>query len=283
MSFRTIPFFITTHGLTWAFWIPLAILQWPANDFPGFLLLLLGGLGVPVAAVLFVSGSRNRAYIREYWTRIIDPRRISPGWWAGILLLPLLVTLSGVLIGSLLTGQALRIDALVDAQVIAGITLFYVMVMLLAPLLEEVAWRGYGQDSIQSSFGLATASLVLGLLWWVWHLPLFFMADTYQSGLGVFTVPFWEFLVSVVATAFVMTWIFNSTRGSILAAILYHFVLNVASEVFLMDLAADLARAGVQVALAAFVYLALSRTGRFRMTPWKPRAVQGPAAARFSE
>jgi len=159
-------------------------------------------------------------------------------------------------------------------DVVRSITVFHVLLMLVAPIVEEVAWRGYGQDGLQSRFGLASTSLLLGLLWWSWHLPLFFMADTYQSGLGLLTIGFLEFFVWCVATAFVMTWIFNETRGSILAAIVYHFMLNLANETLRTSTTADLVSSATQIAVAVAVFAVLPRMRRPRryrgVTRWLP-------------
>ncbi len=272
--YRMLSFFLATHGLTWVFFIPFAVLQWSVNDFPRNLLFFAGGLGPLVAALLFVRGTRDATYMREYAARIISFGRISGRWWSAILLLPPAVTLSGIVIAAVLTGGSLQPDNLLNISTIRNVTVFYILLMLLAPLIEEIAWRGYGQDALHSRFGLAATSLILGVLWWSWHLPLFFMADTYQSGLGLLTVQSLEFLVWCVATAFVMTWIYHGTTGSILAAIVYHFMLNVANELLLTDAAAEIARSAIQIALALVLILVLPRLkrddGTRRVEMWRP-------------
>lgn len=261
MYFRPFRFFLATHGITWLFFIPFAALQWSTGQYPQNLLFAAGGLGPLVATIIMVRGSGDRTYVREYLSRILSPWRISVRWWCVILLLPFAVTMSGIILAAAFTGAPVRFAGLINTDTIARISVFYVLLMLLAPVLEEVAWRGYGQDALQSRFGLATASLILGMLWWGWHLPLFFMADTYQSQLGLFTAQSVEFLVWCIAATFIMTWIYNGTHGSILAAIVLHFTMNLSNELLLTTLPAEIARSVILAALAVFLFVILPRLG----------------------
>jgi len=259
MRFRAAPFFLLVLGWTWACHIPFALAGWSVNDFPQSALILLGGLGPPVGAAVFIVRRHNPAYAQEYLARLTSFRRVSARRWLAAVGLPFLVVIGGVLLAGLLPRGAGWPLVRLDMDVVAGITPFYVLLMLLAPILEEVAWRGYGQDALQSRFRPVTASLILGFIWWLWHLPLFFMADTYQSSLGVGTPAFWDFAVWTVATTFVMTWLYNGTSGSVLAAVVYHFVLNLANEMVATGYAADFARTSVQVALGLFLVVLLPR------------------------
>jgi membrane protease YdiL (CAAX protease family) len=274
MRFRTAPFFLLLLGWTWAFHIPLAAMQRPASQFPYSLLFLLGGLGPPAAASIFVLLTRDVRYVRQYVSRIVSLRRAPLRLWPAVVGLPFLVVTAGTLLGNAVSGAGAGTPPRLDPAFAAGITPFYLLLMLLAPLLEEVAWRGYGQDALQSRFGPVRTSLVLGLVWWLWHLPLFLMTGTYQSSLSVGTAAFWDFAVFTVASTFVMTWLFNVTRGSILAAIVYHLMLNLANEVLLTGAAGDFGRSAVQVALALFLLVLLPRLHRggavTRSSLWRP-------------
>ncbi len=274
MRFRVIQFFVTTIGLTWLSFIPFATLQWSAGEFPKNLLFAAGGLGPLTASFIMVRSSGDRGYMREYLSRIFSPRRIPPGWWCAIVLLPPAVTSAGILLGTVLTGSRVTSASLLNMDIVARITPFYILLMLLAPIFEEIAWRGYGLDSLQSRFRPAAASLILAFVWWGWHLPLFFMADTYQSQLGLFTTQSLEFLVWLVAATFIMTWIYNGTSGSILAAIIFHFVMNLSNELLVTTLAAEIARSGILVALAVFIFAILPRVRRGPHTAvdrvWRP-------------
>jgi membrane protease YdiL (CAAX protease family) len=104
--------------------------------------------------------------------------------------------------------------------------------MVYGPIPEELGWRGYALDRLQRKWNALASSLVLGVIWAVWHLPIFFIRGTLLSEV----VPLWstQFWVSmgpgILALAVVMTWIYNNTQRSILGAILFHFMMNFTLE-----------------------------------------------------
>ena len=87
--------------------------------------------------------------------------------------------------------------------------------------LEEFGWRGYALGRLQRGRSALVASLILGLLWGLWHLPLHFISGTTQA-----TIPIWQFVIQTMVLSVLYTWLFNSTRGSLLIAILFHTIGN---------------------------------------------------------
>ncbi|WP_243637817.1 CPBP family intramembrane glutamic endopeptidase [Natrarchaeobius oligotrophus] len=101
----------------------------------------------------------------------------------------------------------------------------------LPPLLEELGWRGYALDRLQLNWSALTASLILGVVWSVWHLPLFFIEGSFQhDSIGFGTAGFWLFTVGIVALSPVFTWVYNHTARSILVVILLHGWINFTAE-----------------------------------------------------
>lgn len=92
--------------------------------------------------------------------------------------------------------------------------------LLLGPM-EEFGWRGVALPLLQRRFRPIAADLILSSLWAIWHVPAFFMSGTPQSEWS-----FPAFFVGVVAISFVLTPLFNASRGSILIPALYHFQMN---------------------------------------------------------
>ncbi|MCS7247698.1 MAG: CPBP family intramembrane metalloprotease [Anaerolineales bacterium] len=88
--------------------------------------------------------------------------------------------------------------------------------ILISGLGEETGWRGFALPRLQARYSARDASLILGLLWAGWHAPAFF----YNYELSLFSVL--AFVVSIVAGAMVLTWLYNSTGGSVFATILWH-------------------------------------------------------------
>ena len=97
--------------------------------------------------------------------------------------------------------------------------------LLLGPMGEEFGWRGLALPLLQRRFAPFWASLILGVVWALWHAPAFVMSGTPQSAWS-----FGPFFLGLIAITVIMTPLFNASRGSLLIAILYH--LNIMNPIF---------------------------------------------------
>ena len=97
--------------------------------------------------------------------------------------------------------------------------------LLLGPMGEEFGWRGLFLPLLQRRFSPFWASLILGVVWAIWHAPAFLMSGTPQSAWS-----FGPFFIGLVAITVIMTPLFNASRGSLLIAILYH--LHIMNPIF---------------------------------------------------
>jgi len=86
---------------------------------------------------------------------------------------------------------------------------------------EEIGWRGYLLPRLTMRVGLPVASLIVGVVWACWHLPLFFVAGADTSG-----QPFAPYLLSVTALSVAMAWLYWRTDGSLLLTMLMHAAVN---------------------------------------------------------
>ncbi|MEF8840711.1 MAG: CPBP family intramembrane glutamic endopeptidase [Haloarculaceae archaeon] len=248
---RVRAYFLLAYGVSWAGWGSLALLGWDPFGFPGVLLFAVGGVGPAVAGVGLVLRA-PLAYRREYRRRLIDPSRIGARWLAVVLLLPLAVTL--VAFGGLaLVGEPSGFEPpslLGDPGSLLSVLAF---TLVFGPLPEELGWRGYVLDGLLSRHGALAASLLLGVAWWLWHLPLFLLPGTYQAGLGVGTPAFWLFGYFLVLYSVLYTWVHANTRRSTLAAVLFHFAINATGELLRTTLATDLVAAVALLVIVAGV------------------------------
>jgi CAAX protease family protein len=97
--------------------------------------------------------------------------------------------------------------------------------LLLGPMGEEFGWRGLALPLLQRRFSPFWASIILGVVWAVWHAPAFALSGTPQSAWS-----FGPFFLGLIAITIIMTPLFNAARGSLLIAILYH--LNIMNPIF---------------------------------------------------
>jgi len=226
-------YFGLTLAVSWGCWIPAGLSRGDVMSFPLNLLMFAGGVGPLVVALALVGQEQSRDRWRDYVVRAIDIRRIAGRWQAVIWLLVPALNLGAVVLALLLFGSAPRWDTLFGFAA-APLTFvpFALGVLVFGPIPEELGWRGYALDGLQARYSALVASLILGCVWALWHLPLFFMQGTFQSGqIGLGLTGFIAYNASIIASAVLYTWVYNNARRSTLSAILLHFVVNLSGEV----------------------------------------------------
>lgn len=227
-------FVALTFGISWLLWLPSVLRSTGVVDLPEMvgLLGMLAVLGPTVAAFVLVgrqSGRAGRAaLLRRALVTGFDRR-----WWVPtLLLLPVVGVLTVAVVSA--AGQS-RDDWTVPA--IGTVLVTIVTVLVVGGGLEEFGWRGYALDRLQNGRNALTASLVLGLIWGSWHLPLFFIDGTVQE-----TIPAWQFIVQQMLLAVLYTWLYNNTSGSLLVAIVFHTVGNASAALLPTFFASALGR-----------------------------------------
>ena len=248
-------FLLLVVSMTWVFWVPATQLTADFQPWISRVLLVLGGV-MPLAVTLLVVGrTMARSNREDFWARVVDGRRISPAWWAVLLLMVPVVTalaaILDVLTGS--TGSGLGEPAIRAATQPLTLVPFFLVTLLFGPLPEEIAWRGYALDRMLNMQSALAASIWIGVVWAVWHLPLFWIADTYQHQLGPGSVAFWLYLAEMLPRSIIMTWIFVNTSRSTLAMILFHFLVNAVGELFELSMQVEVFRAALWLAAAVVV------------------------------
>jgi membrane protease YdiL (CAAX protease family) len=227
-------FFPLALGLSWLFWIPLALWGGAPMQFPFVILMTLGGLGPALAEILLIFGFGTRAQQRDYWRRIFDLTRIDPGWLVVTILLFPILNAVALLLNAAMGGAwpAFETAGRLWAQPLTLVP--YVLFMFVfGPLPEELGWSGYALDAVQSKWSALTSSLIIGGVWAIWHLPLFFVAGTFQhTQIGFGTATFWWYILPTLPISVLDTWIYNNTHRSTLAAALLHFMVNLSGELF---------------------------------------------------
>ncbi|VVB67052.1 CAAX prenyl protease 2 [uncultured archaeon] len=223
-------YFAVAYGVTWLIEIALALLGIDMKAASGPVLLSLAAAGPAIAAIGLTCLTQDKMGRRDYWQRIIDIRRISAGWYLVIFLIfPALFGLAALL--DVLSGGS---GATLGKQVgqFFAIPFYLIITLFLAPFFEELGWRGYALDRLQLRWNALVSSLILGIAWALWHLPIFFIKGTYQYGLGVGSFAFWTYMISIVPLTLFFTWIFNNNNRSTLSAILLHIMANNTGEMF---------------------------------------------------
>jgi len=215
-------YFAVAYGWTWTFWILAARLGISLNTTSGVGLLMLGLCGPAIAGIGLTYLTQDKMGRRDYWQRVIDPRRISIRWYLVIFLVFPAISVLAALLDAISGGSGATWGGAVEQLTIIPtlITLFF------PAFMEELGWRGYVLDRLQSRWSALVSGLILGILWAFWHTPLFFFKDSIQYKMGFGSLGFWTFMVGTVCVAIYLTWIFNNTYRSTLSAILWHALAN---------------------------------------------------------
>lgn len=210
-------YFALTFTWSWTCWLLAPVVN-DDSSFVGRALFFLGGFGPSLAALTVVSMSSGRAGLRTWLTGCLQWRGRS-GWMTLACLAPLAVLTLAAAIHMALGGVLPPSRAV--GHVALLIANFGLVFLVGGPLGEEFGWRGYALPAMQLHVGWRSASLVLGVIWGVWHLPLFFVAGSSQNQGSIAA-----FFVLIVATSVFYTWLFNRSAGSVVPVLLLHTASN---------------------------------------------------------
>ena len=189
----------------------------------GAVLVFLALSAPSVIAIIFVYLSLNQKGQQDYWQRIIDYKRISFGWYCIILLtVPAISTLAAFLNGYW-SSSSFFCNRLPSIGLL-------ILIILLVPILEELGWRGYILDRLQEKYSALTSSLILGVMWYFWHFPAFFLPGSLFSVMPIGSITFWLFTVNLIALSVCFSWIYNNTNRSTLGAILFHMSIEFSAD-----------------------------------------------------
>ena len=128
-------------------------------------------------------------------------------------------------------------------------------ILLVAPLVEELAWHSYGTDCLRSKFNLLKTSLLFGLIWGVWHLPLTFIKDYYHSNLvetGLLYTA--NFFLSLFPFVLIMNWLYYKTNRNITITIILHISAGYFNELFATAPMSKVIQTGLLTLLAAHLF-----------------------------
>jgi len=239
-------FFLLTYAVMWTCFISVAAVPIPAGTPLGRGLLLLGAFAPSLVALSITAWDEGSTGVRALLRRVLQWRvaarfyLFAVGYMAAIKLIVALVH-------RLATGAWPRF----------GTVPWYVILLAIAfstPFQagEEIGWRGYALPRLATRFGLARASILLGLIWAFWHLPQFFIreGDTYGQS-------FFVFVLQVVALSVAFAWLWARTGGSLLLPMLLHSAVNNSKDIVPSATPGAMNTFGLSASLVAWLTVAL--------------------------
>lgn len=225
-------FIVLSYLLTWFYIIPKALYSreiTPLNIHPYFE--ILAAFGPALAALILVYVKSRKVGVQGLLSRILI-WKVDLKWYFVALFLQPIIWLSALYIHVLLGGELpifsnipvfeyLNLSNIINPIYLAILIIlaFFVQVVLL--LGEEIGWRGFMLPKMLSITNWINSSLILGVIWTIWHIPLFYIIGSTQSNISLSL-----YSIDLIASTFLFTWIYFHTKGSILIAGLFHASIN---------------------------------------------------------
>jgi membrane protease YdiL (CAAX protease family) len=210
-------FFGLTMAISWGLWWPIA-----GGYVESAVAERVAVFGPTIAALVLTGYLHGREGIIRLGRRLLH-WRVGPRWYLFSVGFSPALLLVAVGIHRAM-GGSLPPLSLPDLPIIV---LGFVYVLLTSVVGEELGWRGFALPRLQRSYSALVASLLLGLVWFLWHLPLFYTAGDFHR-----FIPLELFVLQIVGFSVLYTWLFNSTDGSLVFPHLFHTVNNFTFFVF---------------------------------------------------
>jgi uncharacterized protein len=200
-----------------------------------YMLPMLLGLMMPACfAVVFIWRQPEPGMKRDFIRRVLSFQLIRPWVFIGSLALMPLSVLVAITLSLFLGGPS---EQFIVSDAFSFDTGFVPVLALLflAAVFEELGWRGYGFEGLERGRSFLSASLIFGVLWSLWHLPLLWVNDSYQY--EIYSQNPWfavNFFVGTALMGIIVSWVCQLNNRSILATILFHFAINLSQETLSM-------------------------------------------------
>lgn len=221
-------YFVLAYLLSWIFWIPRVLIVNYPNYFNGIIIIsflsnlfFLGVFGPLLAALIVIGLERGKSGLQELGRRCVK-WRINIRWYVVVFILPICIFIVVDMIYLLAGGDLGSILSLNPLFILIA----FIYILFLGGGLEEPGWRGYAQPNLMKNYDTFKTSIILGLFWSFWHLPLFFIPGSSQYGIF-----FPGYLIYTIGITIIVAWVYNNTQ-SVFLCILLHTMFNLAAGLF---------------------------------------------------
>jgi membrane protease YdiL (CAAX protease family) len=223
---QVITFFGLSYFISWFVWLPfyghlIGLSNLPLLPYQH----ALGGLGPLLAAILttwiFLKNQGVKALLKQIF-------QIKPIIYLLVALFsPFLLSVLAALINYIIYKTPINLSALLIAKEFPHFHLvtFFIYNLIFFGFGEEVGWRGFALPRLQTKTNALTASIILTFFWALWHWPLFFYRPNYMA-MGLSGILGWLF--SLLTGSVLLTWLYNSSKASILVCAIFHATIDIA-------------------------------------------------------
>jgi len=226
-------FFVLTFILSWIIWLPgvlvtFGILTVTFDDIVYVILNVVGGSCPTIVGLFLFYRDGGMDKIKEVLRSGISPWRISKVWWIPLIFLIPVLNATALLLG-VLSGSPMPELLMLQQWYLIPILFIAGFIPFSNAFREEFGWRGYAIDGLQTRWNALTTSIIIGLAWGLWHLPLRYFPgamEVYANN------PIWVFMLNAITISIMMTWFYNNNKGSIFTAVVFHVMINITPSIF---------------------------------------------------
>ena len=226
-------FYALSTLLPWTFWSVAGYFSHqPENEGMSFpMIIAFIGLITPLVVSLILI-LPNKALKQDLLSRFLNFKKIKLSY----ILISCFLMLTSILLAqliSLIFGYSPQQFEITGTYTFTSGVFPVWFLLIMAPIFEELAWHSYGTDSLRSRFNIFKTSMIFALFWGIWHIPLSFIKDYYQSNLvesgALYSL---NFIVSLFPFVIIMNWLYYKANRNILIPILFHITAGYFNEIF---------------------------------------------------
>jgi membrane protease YdiL (CAAX protease family) len=223
-------FFLLTFAYSWVIWIP-SVLDGIGIKLPfrvtGYstAVVIIGAFAPLLAAITLVVREEGWKGTRVFLRQALDIH-IKPGFLVVALALPILIHVIAhylALAVGLDVAKTLFPTEISVSPIVLAIP-YFILMLVIGGGQEEFGWRGYAQEPLQEKIGVIPASLVIGVIWGIWHLPLWFMRGDLHSAYS-----FLAFVMMTISISIMYAWLYNSSGKKLIVVMFFHAMNNTAA------------------------------------------------------
>ena len=220
-------FFALTFAFSWGFWLPSILLWFDDYEMALYTPLAVLGQFAPLAAAAALIARRHGWKSVWQFIRQAFDFKTKPVFFILALLVPMviqaithyLIPLFGLPVAATLFPEEAGNPWLLLVP-------YFLFILIAGGGMEEFGWRGYAQQPLQERYGVIKASLLIGVVWGFWHLPLW----VFPEGQGAY--PFPAFVLMTTGVSLVYAYLYNASGQKLIIALFFHAMWNTASPLF---------------------------------------------------
>ena len=225
-------FFLLTFAYSWVIWIPSVLdgigieieLPFSVTGY-SIVVVIIGAFAPMMAAITLVARESGWKGTKAFLGQVLD-FRFKPVFLVIALALPVLIHAIAhylALAVGLDVAKTLFPTEISVAPIVLAIP-YFILMLVIGGGQEEFGWRGYAQEPLQEKIGVIPASLVIGVIWGIWHLPLWFMAGDLHGAYS-----FLAFVLMTTSISIVYAWLYNSSGKKLIVVMFFHAMNNTAA------------------------------------------------------